>query len=143
MSTTVSLLFLGLVFAFPLRVRLAEAKQATRGLGLMMGRPEQVFFFVPFSLLLVLQALVSQRGVTMAWGVTGVAVFISALWLGQRSFRLAGLGLLLVCVAKLGAVDTWRMSSGDRYLTFILIGAILVLVSFLYNKFRETIRGYL
>jgi hypothetical protein len=143
-GTAVTLLFLGLGLAFPLRRRLAEEDPGNRGrLATALARPEQVFFFVPLLLLLVLQALVSQHGVTMAWGLTGLAVFIAALWLGQRSFRLAGLGLLLLCVAKLGLVDTWRMSSGDRYLTFIFIGTTMVLVSFLYNRFREKIRGYL
>jgi hypothetical protein len=35
------------------------------------------------------------------------------------------------------------MSPRDRYLTFIVLGSALVLVSFLYTRYRETIRRYL
>jgi hypothetical protein len=46
-------------------------------------------------------------------------------------------------VMKIIAVDAWRLAPRDRYLTFIVLGASLLLVSFLYSKYRETIRQFL
>ena len=107
-------------------------------------RPEQAFFFIALTLLTVLLALEMRHGmVTLAWGVEGVAVFLLALWLGERSFRLSGLGLLLLCTGKIIVLDVWRLNPLDRYLTFIVLGAALLLVSFLYTRNREALRQYL
>jgi uncharacterized membrane protein len=96
------------------------------------------------ALLTVLLALEMRHGmVTVSWGVEGVAIFLLALWLGERSFRLSGLGLLLLCVGKILFVDVWGLNPRDRYLTLIVLGGALLLVSFLYTKNREVIRQYL
>jgi len=81
--------------------------------------------------------------VTLSWGVEGVGVFLLALWLGERSFRLSGLGLLLLCACKILIIDVWRLNPRDRYVTFIVLGAALLLVSFLYTRNREALRKYL
>jgi len=107
-------------------------------------RPEQVFFFVAFALLTALIALESTRGqLTLTWGAEGVAVFLFALVAGERSFRLSGLGLLLVCVAKILFLDVWGLESQVRYITLIGLGGALVLVSYLYTRYKEKFRQYL
>ena len=57
--------------------------------------------------------------------------------------RLAGVALLLACVGKILVMDAWGLAPRDRYITFIILGAALLLVSFLYSKYRETIRQFL
>lgn len=110
-----------------------------------MGRySEQVFWFVPLTMITVLLALEARRGmITVAWGVEGVIAFLLALMIGERSYRLSGLGLLLLCVGKIVVVDVWELSSTDRYVTFIAMGAALLLVSFLYSRYRDALRQYL
>jgi hypothetical protein len=80
--------------------------------------------------------------ITIGWGVEAVLVFMLALAVGERSFRLCGLGLLLLCLGKLG-FDVWNMNTGDRTISMTVLGAVLLLVSFLYNRYREAIRKYL
>ncbi|PYV20315.1 MAG: hypothetical protein DMG24_23080, partial [Acidobacteria bacterium] len=146
---TVSLLFLALPFAFNLRSAAAtvvtqEHQRFRRAIELARRRPEQLFYFVAFTLLTWLLAIETRRGmVTLAWGLEAVVVFVLALWAGERSFRLSGLGLLLLCVAKIVVVDVWRLSPRDRYVTFIVLGSALLGVSFLYTRFRVTLRQYL
>ncbi|MGO8790808.1 MAG: DUF2339 domain-containing protein [Terriglobia bacterium] len=147
-GVTVALLFAVLPFAFKLR-RSPEDDSSKRGLwgrvfNLFERRPDQVFFFIPFFLLTVLLALEVPKGmVTVAWGVEAVAVFLLALAVGQRSYRLCGLGLLLLCVGKIVVIDVWGLQLRDKILTFFVLGAALWGVSFLYTRFRETIRQYL
>lgn len=106
--------------------------------------PEKVFFFISFILSTWLLAVELRHGlVTLGWGLQAVAVFIAALALGQRSFRLTALGLLLICVLKIALVDVWGLTARDRYVTFIALGAALLAVSFLYSKYREVLREYL
>ncbi|OLE84275.1 MAG: hypothetical protein AUG07_06775 [Acidobacteria bacterium 13_1_20CM_2_60_10] len=146
-GTAVALLFLSLPILFQLRRKgMAELPEGIffRVLIVLGRRPEQVFFFIALTLLTVLLALEMRHGmVTLSWGVEGVAVFLLALWLSERSFRLSGLGLLLLCVGKIIVVDVWRLNPRDRYLTFIVLGIALLLVSYLYTRNRETLRQYL
>jgi hypothetical protein len=45
--------------------------------------------------------------------------------------------------AKILLRDVWRLNPSDRYLTLIVLGAVLLLVSYLYTRYREAIRQYL
>jgi hypothetical protein len=142
----IALLLAALPFGFQLRKKDEESVETglTRLLQGVVRRPEQFFFFIAIGLLTVLLATEMRHGmVTLSWGVEGVAVFVLTLWLGERSFRLTGLGLLLLCVGKILLVDVWRLDPQDRYLTFIVLGAALLLVSFLYTRNREALRQYL
>jgi uncharacterized membrane protein len=145
-GTAIALLFVSLPFAFQLR-RKNEPSEETgliRLLQTIVRRPEQLSFFIAVGLLTALLATEMRHGmVTLSWGLEGVAVFVLALWLGERSFRLSGLGLLLLCVGKILLVDVWRLDPRDRYLTFIVLGVALLLVSFLYTRNREALRQYL
>lgn len=146
-GATAGLLFAGLWFAFRLRRRF-ESEQITEASGTLLRRlfrrPEQVFFFLPLALVVALLAVEMRAGlITVSWSALGVLVFLFALWVGERSFRLAGLGLLLLGVGKIMAVDVWELNPRDRYLTFICMGCALLLVSFLYSRYREAIRRYL
>jgi uncharacterized membrane protein len=145
-GTSVALLLLALPFAFQLR-RKNEQSHETGVVRLLQStarRPEQLLFFIAIGLLTVLLAAEMRHGmVTLSWGVEGVAIFVLALWLGERSFRLTGLGLLLLSVGKILLVDVWRLDPRDRYLTFIVLGGALLLVSFLYTRNREALRQYL
>jgi hypothetical protein len=148
-GVAVALLLTGLPFAFQLkRARADDAAERgslpARLVAALDRDPSQVFFFIPFFLLTILLALEMRKGmVTVAWGVEAVAVFLFALWVGQRSYRLAGLALLLLCVGKIVALDVWGLQPRDRYLTFIVLGIALLGVSFLYTRYREAIRQYL
>jgi hypothetical protein len=150
-AAVAALLFAGQAFAFPLRARFRDAggKDGTDtgfvvDLSVALGRPEQIYFFLPMILAtLLIFNEVSQGRVTIAWGVEAVAAFLFALIVGERSFRLAGLGLLMVCVGKIVVLDVWRQERSDRYITLIILGAALLLVSFLYTRYSEAIRQYL
>jgi hypothetical protein len=145
-GVVVGLLLLSLFFAF--RMRKVEGAYEKTGIRKIFEafqrRPEQILFFIAVGLLSTLLALEMRHGiVTVAWGLEAVIVFLFALWVGERSFRLTGLGLLLLCAAKILVVDVWRLNPRDRYLTLIVLGGALLLVSFLYTRYRETIRAYL
>jgi len=145
-GTVVALLLAALPFAFQLRKKDERSVETgfVRLLQSVVWRPEQLLFFVAIGLLTALLGLEMRHGmVTLSWGLEGVVVFVLALKLGERSFRLTGLGLLLLCAGKILLVDVWRLDPRDRYLTFIVLGAALLLVSFLYTRNREILRQYL
>ncbi|MGB2665464.1 MAG: DUF2339 domain-containing protein [Candidatus Acidiferrum sp.] len=147
-AVAAAILFAAQAFAFPLRARFAAVRsnRSARELELpdLLQRPEQIYFFLPMIVVtwLILND-VTQGRVTIGWGIEAVAAFLFALIVGERSFRLAGLGLLLVCVAKIVVLDVWRQERSDRFITFIILGVALLLVSYLYTRYSEAIRRYL
>ncbi|HKB53024.1 MAG TPA: DUF2339 domain-containing protein, partial [Ramlibacter sp.] len=82
--------------ALPIAFRLRAAAQAGESIAQrVLRRPEQILWFIPLALVTVLLALEMRKGmITVSWGVEGVIVFLLALWIGERSYRLSGLGLL-------------------------------------------------
>jgi len=147
LSTTAAVLLAGLPLAFRLRVKGAKDApegRVRRGWFFFANRPEQTLFFVALLLMTALLAAELPHGlVAMGWGLEAVVVFLFALKVGERSYRLAGLGLLLLCVAKIALLDFWGMALRDRAITFIVLGASLLGVSVLYTRHREVIRRYL
>jgi hypothetical protein len=81
--------------------------------------------------------------VTLSWAIEGVLVILLGLLVSVRSYRLTGLLLLLLCVAKIVVRDAWLLGERDRYTTFIVLGAALTLVSLLYGRYREAVRRLL
>jgi uncharacterized membrane protein len=109
-----------------------------------LSHPEQWFFFAPFALMVASLAIKLSSGhITIAWSLLGLGAFLFALAVGERSFRLAGLILLLVSVAKILLMDVWKLSTPDKFTTLIILGLALIAVSFLYTRFSEAIRKYL
>lgn len=82
-------------------------------------------------------------GMLAAWSVLGVLVFGVGLIATQRRLRLAGLGLLLLAVAKLTAYDAWQFEPTARYLSLIGVGVALLVVSFAYSRYTERIKALL
>jgi hypothetical protein len=144
LSITAATLLSALPIAFRLHARYKnrEVTAIDRSLGIL--HPEQIFFFAPILIVSVMIAVKMNSGmVTLSWGIEGLAVIVLGLLVTQRSYRLTGLFLLLVCVGKIVVHDAWLLGERDRYTTFIVLGAALTLVSTLYGKYRETVRKLL
>ncbi len=144
LSVTAALLMCALPLAFRLHARYKDREVTAIDRYLGLRYPEQIFFFAPMLMVSVMIAVKMNPGmVTLSWGVEGVAVILLGLLVTQRSYRLTGLFLLLLCVAKIVVRDAWLLGERDRYTTFIVLGAALTLVSTLYGKYRETVRKLL
>jgi hypothetical protein len=144
-SLTAALLLAGLPIAFRLKNR-----YVTRPTGPWLNRylavrhPEQWLFFAPVVLVTLMIAVKMNPGmVTLSWGLEGMLVILLGLAVNQRSYRITGLILLLLCVGKIVLRDAWRLAERDRYITFIVLGTALTLVSVLYNRYRDSVRRLL
>jgi uncharacterized membrane protein len=145
LSLTVALLLSALPIAFRIRDRYRERPRLSwLSRCLAVHRPEQTLFFAPIALIVFTIAVKMNPGmVTLAWGIVGVAVILLGLIARERSYRLTGLLLLVLCVGKIVILDAWNLSERDRYVTFIVLGGALTLVSTLYSKYRDTVRRLL
>jgi uncharacterized membrane protein len=86
---------------------------------------------------------VSGSMLTVAWGIEGIALLIAGFPLNDRVQRLTGLALFLVCILKLFVYDLRHLETMYRILSFIVLGLMLVSVSWLYTRFRDRIQRYL
>jgi hypothetical protein len=85
----------------------------------------------------------NNRLVTLGWVVLGAAVLGAGFPLRERVLRLSGLGLLLLCILKLFAYDLRALEPLPRILSFVVLGLVLLAVSWVYTRFREQIRRLL
>lgn len=106
---------------------------------------EQPMFFVPFGLVTVLLALKIDAGMLpLAWGGEAAIAYALGLRAKQRSYRLAGLGLMLVICVPMLVWDVLQLDDPTaRYLTLIGVGGLILMVSFLVSRNREALRDYL
>jgi hypothetical protein len=134
-----------LLLALPALLRLRDSDVQGDALRRMWRRPDRIFFFAAVTLVTVVLAyLLPGVSMTLAWGVEAAAIFAFGLALRERTFRLTALGLLVVCVLKIGAYDVWNFADAvTRILTLVALGVILLGVSFLYGRFRERVRELL
>jgi uncharacterized membrane protein len=86
---------------------------------------------------------VSGSMLTVAWGIEGVGLLTAGFPLRDRTLRLSGLALFLVCILKLFFYDLRQLETLYRILSFIVLGLILVSVSWVYTRFRDRVQRYL
>jgi uncharacterized membrane protein len=77
------------------------------------------------------------RDLTMsaAWAIYAVALLLIGIWRDVRGLRFLSLGFLLLTVAKVFLYDLSTLQGLYRILSFLGLGAALILVSLLYQRF--------
>jgi uncharacterized membrane protein len=133
---------IALLFAVPIASRAAVARANPTG-----RSPEEqgrIALLVLNTLLLTL--LVFQRMdrslLVPAWGLEGMLLLFSGFLLRERALRLSGLGLLLLCLLRLG-YDVQRLDALGRIISFVVLGLVLLAVSWVYTRFREQMKKWL
>ncbi|WP_434383069.1 DUF2339 domain-containing protein [Melittangium boletus] len=74
--------------------------------------------------------------VTLAWGLAASLLFLLGFTVRERWYRFAGLGVLGLALARLLFVDLSGLPPNQRILTFLVLGALLLAVSFIYTRTR-------
>jgi uncharacterized membrane protein len=80
---------------------------------------------------------------TIAWSIEGVALLAAGFPLRDRVLRLSGLAILVGCIGKLFLWDLRNLDTLPRIVSFIVLGGLLVGVSWVYTRFREQVQRYL
>ena len=86
---------------------------------------------------------VGTRMATLAWALQGAALLVVGFVARERVLRLSGLALLFVCILKLFAYDLRQLEALARILSFVVLGLVLLAVSWAYTRYREQIRKLL
>jgi hypothetical protein len=111
----------------------------------LLDRHARKIFSLLASVLLAVLIFYEVSGslLTVAWGLEGLLVLSLGFPTRERVLRLAGLALFTFCVLKLFAYDLRELDTPDRILSFIVLGLLLLGVSWIYTRFKEHVRRFL
>jgi uncharacterized membrane protein len=84
---------------------------------------------------------IEVAGISVLWSLFAVGLMLVGVWMRRKAYRLSAIVLLIVTVLKVLAYDTAEVSTPYRILSCLVLGAMLVVVSFLYYRFSERLAG--
>jgi len=110
--------------------------------GKMLGQPMLQRALVMFGLFFVI-IFVGMRfdhlTITFIWMLLAALLFVIGLWKKFKLLRLISIVLFGLTITKLLAVDSIQFNAVEKIIAYILLGTILLAVSFLYQKFKDVI----
>jgi hypothetical protein len=120
----------------PRRLRPGLPRQEVRGVQWLCGG---------LALLLCLWLFAGQRGglahyTTVCWGLSAIVIFLAGLVDRAKPQRIIGLAGLALCIPRVFMVDVH--SALYRIAATGVLGAVVLLVAFLYNKYRAAITAW-
>ena len=80
---------------------------------------------------------------TASWSALALVLFAGGVVLRERMYRWLGLGMLAAALGRVVVFDVWKQETIYRVLTFTALGVVLIVVSFIYNKYQDKIRQWL
>ena len=83
------------------------------------------------------------NGLAISWALYAVLLFTVGLVCVDKLFRRFGLFYLAIALVHILAIDVMKLDTLGRILSFLILGGVLMLIGFLYNRFQDKIRKYL
>jgi uncharacterized membrane protein len=84
-------------------------------------------------------ANVESTGISILMAVYASALVVAGVALRSALNRILGLGLFALVIAKLYLLDVWSLGRGFRITAFLALGGLLLLVSYLYSRFKPAL----
>jgi uncharacterized membrane protein len=80
-------------------------------------------------------------GLSIVWGLFALALVVYGIRKKKKYIRLAAIVLFVITILKLFVYDLAEAGTITKTVSFISLGAILLLVSYLYNRYKEILFG--
>ena len=62
------------------------------------------------------------------------------IWKGKKHLRIGAIALFTITLVKLFFYDISLLGTIAKTIVFVVLGILLLIISFLYNKYKDTIR---
>ncbi|MGN6421600.1 MAG: DUF2339 domain-containing protein [Pseudobacter sp.] len=82
-----------------------------------------------------------KYGLSVLWGLFALALIVYGIWKKHRGLRLSAMAMLVITLIKLTFFDLSHANTLTRTITYIALGGILLLISYLYNRYKELLFG--
>ena len=80
-----------------------------------------------------------KLGLSILWGVFSLALIIIGISNKLKYLRISAIVIFGITLLKLAVYDIRGMDSLSKTIVFILLGILLLIISFLYTKYRKII----
>ena len=80
-----------------------------------------------------------KLGLSILWGVYSLMLISLGIWQKKKHLRLGAIALFGLTVVKLFFYDISHLDTIAKTIVFVSLGVLLLLISFLYNKFKHLI----
>ena len=80
-----------------------------------------------------------KLGLSILWGTYSLLLIIIGIWKKLKYLRICAILLFGITLIKLSVYDISGMDTISKTIVFILLGILLLIISFLYNKYRKII----
>jgi uncharacterized membrane protein len=88
-------------------------------------------------------SMARHMALSILWTAYALGAMVVGIQKREAAPRVGALALFGVVVLKVFLVDLARLDAGYRILSFLVLGAVLILASFMYTRYRERIVGHL
>jgi uncharacterized membrane protein len=82
----------------------------------------------------------SSISLSIFWLIYAIALLMIGVARKNKSLRLGGLALLALAIFKLFFVDLWSLGTLYRIISSMSLGVVLLSISFVYQKYRDSIK---
>ena len=80
-----------------------------------------------------------KLGLSILWGVYSLLLISYGIWKNKKHFRIGAIALFSVTLIKLFTYDISHLNTISKTIVFVSLGILLLIISFLYNKFKHKI----
>ena len=80
-----------------------------------------------------------KYGLSILWAIYALTLVSLGIWKHQKTIRVAGITLFAITLLKLFFYDIVHLNTIAKTIIFIILGVLLLLISFLYNKYNQKI----
>ena len=80
-----------------------------------------------------------QLGMSILWSVYSLVLIVYGIWKRKRAERVGGMVLFGVTMLKIFFYDIASLSTIEKTVVFVCMGTLLLISSFLYNKYKHVI----
>jgi len=83
------------------------------------------------------------EALTLVWCVTAFLILAVGFLFRDRTTRLMGMGIFVACLVRVYCVDVWQVDKALRYVSFVVLGVVLLAFGWLYGRFADWLKKFL
>jgi uncharacterized membrane protein len=80
-----------------------------------------------------------KLGLSILWGVYSLLLISLGIWKRKKHLRIGGIALFGITLVKLVSYDISHLNTISKTIVFVSLGILLLIISFLYNKYKHII----
>jgi len=80
-----------------------------------------------------------KLGLSILWGLYALLLIILGIWKNKKHLRIMGFALFGITLVKLFIYDISHLDTIAKTIVFVSLGVLLLIISFLYNKYKHII----